>query len=207
MPVIGFLSGGSPDGFAYLVRAFRQGLSETGYVEGQNVAIEFRWADGQYHRLPNLLADLVDRQVSVIAATTTPGVLAAKAASKTVPIVFATDGDPVQLGLVASLSQPGGNVTGVTQLNVEVAPKRVELAHDLIPSARSVGLLVNPTNPLAEAVVKDSQAAAAGTLAQRFCHFCEQAHRRRPNQTFRDGHHRSMTTPLIVGMAHSVLQS
>ena len=137
MPVIGFLSGGSPDGFAYLVRAFREGLSETGYVEGQNVAIEFRWADGQYHRLPNLLADLVDRQVKAIAALTINRVLAAKAASKTVPIVFATDGDPVQLGLVASLSQPGGNVTGVTQLNVEVAPKRVELAHDLIPSARS----------------------------------------------------------------------
>jgi putative tryptophan/tyrosine transport system substrate-binding protein len=157
--VIGFVSGGSPGPFEYLVRAFREGLKEAGYMEGQNLVIEFRWADGQYHHLPNLLADLVNRQVSVIAATTTPGALAAKEASKTVPIVFATDGDPVQLGLVASLSQPGGNVTGVTQLNVEVAPKRVELAHELIPAARSVGLLVNPTNPLAEAVVKDSQAA------------------------------------------------
>jgi putative ABC transport system substrate-binding protein len=158
--VIGFVSGGSPGPFEYLVRAFREGLKEAGYVEGQNLVIEFGWADGQYHRLPNLLADLVARQVSVIAATTTPGALAAKEATKTVPIVFATDGDPVQLGLVASLSQPGGNVTGVTQLNVEVAPKRVELAHELIPAARSVGLLVNPTNPLAEAVVKNSQAAA-----------------------------------------------
>jgi putative ABC transport system substrate-binding protein len=160
MPVIGFVSGGAPGPFEYLVRAFREGLKATGYIEGQNLVIEFRWADPQYHRLPNLLVDLVDRQVSVIAATTTPGALAAKEASETVPIVFATDGDPVQLGLVASLSQPGGNVTGVTQLNVEVAPKRVELAHELIPAARSVGLLVNPTNPLAEAVVKDSQAAA-----------------------------------------------
>jgi putative ABC transport system substrate-binding protein len=160
MPVIGFVSGGAPGPFEYLVRAFREGLKATGYIEGQNLVIEFRWADPQYHRLPNLLVDLVDRQVSVIAAITTPGALAAKEASETVPIVFATDGDPVQLGLVASLSQPGGNVTGVTQLNVEVAPKRVELAHELIPAARSVGLLVNPTNPLAEAVVKDSQAAA-----------------------------------------------
>jgi putative tryptophan/tyrosine transport system substrate-binding protein len=160
MPVIGFVSGGSPGPFEYLVRAFREGLKEAGYMEGQNLAIEFRWADGQYHRLPDILADLVSRQVSVIAATTTPGVLAAKAATKTVPIVFATDGDPVQLGLVASLSQPGGNLTGVTQLNVEVAPKRVELAHELIPAAATVGLLVNPTNPLAEAVAKDSQAAA-----------------------------------------------
>jgi putative tryptophan/tyrosine transport system substrate-binding protein len=158
-PQIGFVSGGSPRPFEYLVRAFREGLKEAGYIEGQNLTIEFRWADGQYHRLPDLLADLVNRQVSVIAATTTPGVLAAKAI-KTVPIVFATDGDPVGLGLVASLSQPGNNITGVTQLNVEVAPKRVELAHGLMPAARTVALLVNPTNPLAEAVVKDSQAAA-----------------------------------------------
>jgi putative ABC transport system substrate-binding protein len=160
MPVVGFVSGGSSGPFAYLVRAFREGLSETGYVEGQNLAVEFRWAEGQYDRLPGLVADPVRRQVSVLTATTTPGVLAAKAATKTIPIVFATDGDPVQLGLAASLSRPGGNVTGVTQLNVEVAPKRVELAHELIPGATVIALLVNPSNPLAEAVSKDSQAAA-----------------------------------------------
>jgi putative tryptophan/tyrosine transport system substrate-binding protein len=160
MPVIGFVSGGSPDTFGYLVSAFRQGLSDTGYAEGRNVAIEFRWAEGQYDRLPSLLADLVQRQVNVLAATTTPGALAAKAATNLIPIVFATDGDPVRLGLVASLSRPGGNVTGATQLNVEVGPKRVELAHELIPAARAIALLVNPANPLAQSVLNDSQAAA-----------------------------------------------
>jgi putative ABC transport system substrate-binding protein len=160
VPVIGFLSGGSPDSFAYLVRAFRQGLSETGYVEGQNVAIEFRWAEGQYDRMPALAADLVRRQVAVLAATTTPGALAAKAATTTIPIVFATDGDPVELGLTASLSRPGGNVTGVSNLNVEVGPKRLELAHELSPAASVIALLVNPTNPLAETVSRDLQATA-----------------------------------------------
>src|SRR5512139_391750 len=114
LPTVGFLSGGSPGPFAFLVRAFRQGLSETGYVEGQNLAIEFRWAEGQYDRLPALVSDLVGRQVTVLAATTTPAALAAKASTTTIPIVFATDGDPVQLGLTATLSQPGGNITGVT---------------------------------------------------------------------------------------------
>jgi putative ABC transport system substrate-binding protein len=157
---VGFLSGGSPGPFAFLVRAFRQGLSETGYVEGQDLAIEFRWAEGQYDRLPALVADLVGRQVTVLAATTTPAALAAKASTTTIPIVFATDGDPVQLGLTATLSQPGGNITGVTQLNVEVGPKRLELARELMPAATVIALLINPTNPLAEAVLKDSQAAA-----------------------------------------------
>jgi putative ABC transport system substrate-binding protein len=160
MPVIGFVSGGSPDTFDYLVSAFREGLGEIGYVEGRNVAIEFRWAAGQYDRLPAVLADLVHRQVSVLTATTTPGALAAKAVSSSIPIVFATDGDPVQLGLVASLSRPGGNVTGATQLNVEVGPKRIELAHELIPTGRVIALLVNPANPLAQLVLQDSQAAA-----------------------------------------------
>src|SRR5882757_8064066 len=159
-PRIGFVSGGSPDTFGYLVDAFREGLSDAGFVEGRNVAIEFRWAEGRYERLPTLLADLVQRQVSVLAATTTPGALAAKAATGAIPIVFATDGDPVQLGLVASLSRPGGNVTGATQLNVEVGPKRVELARELIPGATAIALLVNPANPLADAVAKGSQAAA-----------------------------------------------
>ena len=132
-----------------------QGLNETGYIEGQNLAIEYRWAEGQYDRLPDLVADLIRREASVLAATTTPGVLAAKAATTTIPIVFATDGDPVRLGLTDSLSRPGGNITGVTNLNVEVAPKRVELAHELNPAATVIALLVNPTNPLAEAVTKD----------------------------------------------------
>jgi ABC-type uncharacterized transport system substrate-binding protein len=163
IPVIGFLSGGSPGPFAYLVRAFRQGLNDTGYVEGQNLAIEFRWADGQYDRLPALVADLVGRQVSVLVATTTPAALAAKAATTTIPIVFATDSDPVRVGLTSSLSRPGGNVTGSTQLNVEVGPKRLELARELFPAATSVALLVNPANPLAAVVSKDLE-TVAGTL-------------------------------------------
>ena len=143
-----------------MISAFLQGLKEAGYVDGQNVAIEYRWANGQYDRLAALVGDLVRRQVSVIAATSTPANLVAKAATTTIPIVFTTGGDPVQLGLVASLGRPGGNVTGVTQMTGEVAPKRVELAHELVPQATAFGLLINPTNPLAETVKRDSQAAA-----------------------------------------------
>jgi putative tryptophan/tyrosine transport system substrate-binding protein len=160
IPVVGFLSGGSPAGFAYLVHAFRQGLSETGYIDGQNVALEFRWAEGQYERLPALVAGLVRRQVAVLAATTTPAALAAKAATTRIPIVFATDTDPVQVGLTASLSRPGANITGVSNLNVEVGPKRLELAHELFPGATTFALLVNPANPLAATVSKDLQAVA-----------------------------------------------
>ena len=160
VPVVGFLSGGSPGPFAYLVHAFRQGLSETGYIDGQNVTIELRWAEGQYDRLPALVADLVGHRVTVLAATTTPAALAAKAATTKIPIVFATDTDPVQVGLTASLSRPGGNVTGVSNLNVEVGPKRLELAHELFPAATIIALLVNPTNPLAEVVSRDLQTVA-----------------------------------------------
>src|SRR6266567_1725997 len=147
MPVIGFLNAASLDGYRPMVAAFRQGLQESGYVEGQNVAIEYRWADNQIDRLPALAADLVHRQVTVIVATTTAAAVAAKAATTTIPIVFEMGGDPIRLGLVASLNRPGGNVTGVTQLNVEVAPKRLELLHELVPTASVVALLVNPINP------------------------------------------------------------
>jgi putative tryptophan/tyrosine transport system substrate-binding protein len=160
MPVIGFLNGASPEGFVPFVAAFRQGLKEAGYVEGQNATIEYRWAEGHYDRLPALAADLVQQKVTVIAATSTPAALAAKAATSTVPIVFTTGGDPIKLGLVASLGRPGGNVTGTTQLAVEVGPKRLELARELFPGATTFALLVNPANPVAATVSKDLQAVA-----------------------------------------------
>jgi putative ABC transport system substrate-binding protein len=160
MPVVGFLNGASPDGYAHQLTAFRQGLKEAGYVEGQNVAIEFRWAEGHYERLPDMAADLVHRQVSVIAATSTPANLVAKNTTNTIPIVFTAGSDPVQLGLVASLGRPDGNVTGATQLTGEVAPKRVELAHELYPKAPLIALLLNPENPSTESVATASRAAA-----------------------------------------------
>jgi putative ABC transport system substrate-binding protein len=160
MPVIGFLNVTSPDGYKLYVAAFRDGLKESGYVEGQNVAIEFRWAEGHNDRLPDMAADLVRRQVSVIVANT-PANLVAKKATDTIPVVFTTASDPVQLGLVPNLSRPGGNVTGVSQLNVEIGPKRLELAHELMPSATSLAFLVNPTDSTrAETLLRDAQAAA-----------------------------------------------
>jgi len=161
MPVIGFLSAPSAAPYMQYVTAIHQGLKEAGYVEGQNVRFEYRWADGHYDRLPALAADLVRRRVDVIAATGGPAALAAKAASVTIPIVFRIAADPIAAGLVASLSRPGGNVTGVTSLNLEVGPKRLEFLHELLPSATIMAALVNPTNPSnAEILSRDLQATA-----------------------------------------------
>ena len=161
MPVIGFINAASAKSYARQLSAFLKGLGEAGYVDGRNVSIEYRWAEGHNDRLPAMVSDLVHRQVAVIAATSTPAVLAAKAGTATIPIVFETASDPVQLGLVASLSRPEGNVTGVTQTNVEVAPKRLEMLHELVPTASVMALLVNPTDPtLTETTTKELQAAA-----------------------------------------------
>jgi putative ABC transport system substrate-binding protein len=161
MPVIGFLNGAWLGSIEYQVVAFRRGLNETGYVEGQNVAIEYRWAEGHYDRLPALASDLVRRQVTVIAAPgSVAAALAAKAATAAIPIVFSSGADPVGAGLVASLNRPGGNLTGITTLNVEVGQKRLQLLHELVPTATVIALLVNPTNPNAVILSADAQAAA-----------------------------------------------
>jgi putative ABC transport system substrate-binding protein len=160
VPVIGFLSSGTPAGLAHLAAAFREGLTETGYVEGQNVAIEARWAEGQYDRLPVLAADLVRRQVTVLAATTTPAALAAKRATSTIPIVFTLGADPIAIGLVDSLSRPSGNVTGVNNYLSDLGAKRLELLRELVPSAAVIGVLVNPNFPDAESQTKDVKEAA-----------------------------------------------
>jgi putative tryptophan/tyrosine transport system substrate-binding protein len=162
MPVVGFLSSTSPDLYEHRLRPFGQGLKEAGYVEGQNVEIDYRWAEGQHDRLPALAAQLVQRRVAVIvAAGGTPSAMAAKAATATIPIVFGVAVDPVEVGLVASLSRPGGNVTGVTNLNVEVGPKRLELLRELLPSVTVIAVLVNPASPaIADPFVRGMQAAA-----------------------------------------------
>jgi ABC-type uncharacterized transport system substrate-binding protein len=161
MPVVGLLGSASAGPYARMMAAFRQGLNEIGYVEDRNLAIEYRWAEGQNDRLPALAADLVRRQVTVITTTGTPETLAAKAATTTIPIVFQVGIEPVQVGLVASLSRPGGNLTGVTNLNVEVGPKRLELLQEVVPTATLMALLVNPTSPnLTESTTKDAIAAA-----------------------------------------------
>ena len=161
-PVIGLLGSESLDLWAGRMRAFHRGLSETGYVDGQNVAIEYRWAEGHNDRLPALAADLVHRQVTVIAAPgSTPATLAAKGVTSTIPIIFWIGGDPVELGLVASLNRPQGNLTGVTTLNHGLVAKRVELLHEIVPGASSIAVLVNPTSPtLTRTTIEEAQAAA-----------------------------------------------
>ena len=162
MPVIGYLNSTWPDPHAPFVAAFRQGLSETGYVEGQNVAIEYRWAEGRYDRLPALAADLVGRKVDVIVASGgSPSALAAKSETSTIPIVFVA-ADPVGAGLVATLARPGGNLTGFSILSSELTPKRLELLSELVPHAEVVALLVNPNSPSAESIIRDMQEAARG---------------------------------------------
>ena len=160
MPVIGVLGSATAGEWAPSVAAFLRGLSESGFAEGRDVAIEYRWAENQYDRLPSLAIELVHRQVSVIAALTTPSAIAAKAATATIPIVFTTIADPVQIGLVTSLNRPGGNLTGFSFLNVEIGPKLVELLHEVVPAATMVAALINPTNPNAHAWSAGLQPAA-----------------------------------------------
>jgi putative ABC transport system substrate-binding protein len=159
MPVIGFLGSASPGRNAPLAAAFHQGLSETGYIEAQNVVIEYRWAEGRYDRLAGLAADLIDRKVDLIAADGIPAALAAKSATSTIPIVFSV-GDPVDLGLVASLARPGGNLTGVSTMAPELSPKRLELLTELVPQVGVIALLVNPNNSNTERTIGDMQEAA-----------------------------------------------
>jgi putative ABC transport system substrate-binding protein len=167
MPVIGYLGAQSPAAFASRVAAFRQGLGETGYAEGRNVAIEFRWAEGRHDRLPDLAVDLVARQVTVIVAPGgAPAALAAKSVTTSIPIVFEMGADPIAIGLVASLARPGGNLTGISSLNVEVTPKRLEILHEAIPTGAVVAVLLNPTSPTADSQFKQLQEAAR-TLALR----------------------------------------
>ena len=159
LPVVGYLSAGSPDSNVG-VAGFRKGFAEMGYVEGQNVAIEYRWALGRYDRLPALAADLVRRRVAVIVAAGGPASLAAKSATATIPIVFGTGGDPIELGLVASLDRPGGNATGASFLTQELTAKRIELLHEIVPAATLIGILLNPTNSLSEAQRREAEIAA-----------------------------------------------
>ncbi|MGA7533988.1 MAG: ABC transporter substrate-binding protein [Pseudolabrys sp.] len=161
VPVIGYLSSASSQGHASYLAGFHEGLREGGFIEGQNVTIEYRWANGQYQRLPELAADLVRRHVALIAAGSTPAALAAKAATTTIPIVFEMAGDPVRIGLVAGLDRPGGNVTGVANMNIQMTPKRLQLLHEAVPSAKVMALLVNPAN----STVAETQSREAFSVA------------------------------------------
>jgi len=167
LPMIGWLAGGTSEGYAPFAAEFRQGLKEAGYVEGQNVGIEYRWAEGQNEKLPSLAADLVRRRVTVIAAAGTPSAFAAKTATATIPVVFSTAVDPVEAGLVASLNRPGGNVTGVTNFVGTLAAKQFELLREVVPDASVLGLLVNPTDQLTKYITRDVEAAAGGALGKR----------------------------------------
>ena len=159
-PVIGVLGASTAGDYGPMITAFRKGLSETGYIEGKNVTFEYVWADNHYERLPALAAKLTERPVNVILAAATASALVAKSATSTIPIVFAIGGDPVRTGLVSSLERPGGNVTGAAHINVDTAPKRLELLHELLPGRNSVGLLTNPTSPLTPSVESGVKAAA-----------------------------------------------
>ena len=159
MPVIGFLNQESAELTAHVLAAFRKGLSETGFVENQNVAIEYRWADGRYERLPQLAADLVNRKVAVIAAAYFPAALAVKAATSTIPIVFISGVDPIAAGLVASLNRPGGNLTGVSNYNTSLTAKRLELLHQVVPRADTIAVLVNSTSPAGQTIETEARSA------------------------------------------------
>jgi putative tryptophan/tyrosine transport system substrate-binding protein len=158
-PIVGFLNSASADKYAYLAAAFRQGLNDLGFVDGQNITIEYRWAAGQYDRLSEMAADLVRREAAVIAVNT-PAVMPAKKATSTIPIVFFTAADPVEAGFVASLNRPGGNLTGISGLQSELGPKRLELLHELVPKATTIALLVNPNNVDVEKLTRDVEATA-----------------------------------------------
>jgi putative tryptophan/tyrosine transport system substrate-binding protein len=163
MPVVGFLNSGSSTALEHLTAAFRQGLNESGYIEGRNVTVEFRWADGRYDRLADLAADLIRRKVAVIFGGGPPAALAAKTATTTIPIVFTSGDDPVKSGLVMSLNRPGGNITGVSVFTGQLGAKQLGLLREVVPNASMVAILVNPNNPLTESVTKDVQHAAATT--------------------------------------------
>ena len=160
MPVIGFLNSGSPEGFEERIAAVLKGLNETGYIEGRNIEIDYQWAGAKYDRLPTLAAHLLDRHVALIVTTGFPAALAAKSATSVIPIVFLTGGDPVELGLVASLSRPGGNITGVTEILGVLGPKRLELLRELVPTATTIAILINPNSPITNTHLALEQAAA-----------------------------------------------
>jgi putative tryptophan/tyrosine transport system substrate-binding protein len=160
MPVVGYLNSATPEGYWSYLRALRQGLKESDYVEGENLAIEYRWAENQIDRLPALAADLVRRRVALIVAVAPPAALAAKAATTTIPIVFGVGGDPVKIGLVTSLARPGGNLTGINFFSSELAAKRMGLLREMVPAAARVAVLVDPTFPLTESQVRDAETAA-----------------------------------------------
>jgi putative tryptophan/tyrosine transport system substrate-binding protein len=164
MPVVGFLNAESPDAYGRMLAAFREGLKKTGFVEGQNVAIKYRWAEGRNEQLPGMAVELVQHHVAVIAATSTPGALAAKAATTTIPIVFEIGTDPIEVGLVASLKQPGGNITGVTQLSEDVTAKQLQLLHEVLPTAHVIALLVNPADPVVTKAHSREALSAARSL-------------------------------------------